>query len=242
MILISAILLGFLGSMHCVGMCGPLVIAIPVKSQSKLQVLMNGLSYNFGRVISYSFIGLIFGLLGESLSIIMLQSQLSIALGSIILLYLILPKSIKSKLKSNGKFTLHVGRMKSKMGALISRTTLSGSTLLGVLNGFLPCGLVYAAVAGAVATGNIFDSVIYMALFGIGTIPAMATLYYFKNQIDLQIRRKINKFIPYGIALVAIIMIFRGLNLGIPMLSPDLNKHTHTEKAEACCEPSEKFK
>lgn len=241
MIFLSAILLGFLGSMHCVGMCGPIVIAIPIKSQSKLQILLNGLTYNFGRVLTYSFIGLLFGLIGESLSIIVLQSHLSVTLGSLILLYLILPKSLKSSLKSNGKISFHLGQLKGKMSKQLSRTTFAGSLTLGVLNGFLPCGLVYAALAGAVATGAIFDSVIYMALFGIGTIPAMATLYYFKNQIDLQIRRKINKLIPYGMALVAIIMIFRGLNLGIPMLSPDLNKHTNTEKAEACCQPSEKF-
>ncbi len=238
MIFISALLLGFLGSVHCVGMCGPIVIAIPIKSQSNFRVLLNGITYNVGRVISYSIFGLLFGIVGESLTLVVLQSNLSIALGSIILIYLVLPKKIKSKIKSKGKISIHLSKLKSRMGKQLTRTTFSGSIILGVLNGLLPCGLVYAALAGAIATGSIIYSISYMALFGLGTIPAMLFLFYFKNQIDLQIRQKINKIIPYGIAFVAILMILRGLNLGIPMLSPDFSNHNKSGVIEADCEPS----
>ncbi len=238
MIFISALLLGFLGSVHCVGMCGPIVIAIPIKSQSNFRVLLNGITYNVGRVISYSIFGLLFGIVGESLTLVVLQSNLSIALGSIILIYLVLPKKIKSKIKSKGKISIHLSKLKSRMGKQLTRTTFSGSIILGVLNGLLPCGLVYAALAGAIATGSIIYSISYMALFGLGTIPAMLFLFYFKNQIDLQIRQKINKIIPYGIAFVAILMILRGLNLGIPMLSPDFSNNNKSGVIEADCEPS----
>ena len=173
-----------------------------------------------------------------SISNKVLQSNLSIALGSIILIYLVLPKKIKSKIKSKGKISIHLSKLKSRMGKQLTRTTFSGSIILGVLNGLLPCGLVYAALAGAIATGSIIYSISYMALFGLGTIPAMLFLFYFKNQIDLQIRQKINKIIPYGIAFVAILMILRGLNLGIPMLSPDFSNHNKSGVIEADCEPS----
>ena len=195
MILISAFLLGLLGSMHCVGLCGPIVMAIPVKTQSKIATLTNGLVYNFGRTLSYSFLGAIFGLIGESLSIFFLQANLSIAIGTLILLYLILPKNIKSKVKSHSKSRLFLEKLKSQISRQISRTTLSGSLFLGVLNGLLPCGLVYAALAGAVATGSLINSIFYMALFGLGTLPAMTFVYYFKNYISLNLRHKINKLI-----------------------------------------------
>jgi hypothetical protein len=242
MILIPAILLGFLGSMHCVGMCGPIVISIPVNNNGKFSSLVSNLLYNFGRVTTYSFFGLILGLLGESISLIFLQSHLSIFLGSVILLYLILPKSAKSFIKSNGKLTLKIGKLKQSIGKNLLRTSPLSSYILGVLNGFLPCGLVYAALAGALATASVLNSVLFMALFGIGTIPAMALLYHFKNQIDLQLRQKLNKIIPYGIAFVAILMILRGLNLGIPMISPNFDKSTLQQNAEECCEPSEILK
>lgn len=234
MILLPALLLGFLGSMHCVGMCGPIVISIPVNNNGKLSSLISNLLYNSGRVISYSFLGLIFGLLGESISLIFLQSHLSIFLGSVILIYLILPKNLKSKIKTNGQLTLKIWKLKQNIGKNLLRTNPLSSVILGILNGFLPCGLVYAALAGAIATASLLNSILYMALFGLGTIPAMALLYHFKNQIDLQIRRKINKVIPFGIALVAILMILRGLNLGIPMISPNFDKKSIENAGENC--------
>jgi sulfite exporter TauE/SafE len=241
MIFGAAFLLGFLGSMHCVGMCGPIVLAIPINNKNKISPYISNILYNFGRVITYSFLGLIFGFIGQSLSIIVLQSHISITFGSLILIYLLIPSKIKSKMKFGGGAVLNIGKIKQKISQNLLKTSYISSIFIGLLNGFLPCGLVYAALAGAVATASLKDAVIYMALFGTGTIPAMAFLYHFKSKISLKIRQKINKFIPFGIALVAILMILRGLNLGIPLVSPKIEQKENQILIDEHCEPSSKF-
>lgn len=238
MIFGAAFLLGFLGSMHCIGMCGPIVLAIPINKKTVIAPYLSNILYNLGRVITYSFIGLIFGFIGESLSIIVLQSHISITLGSIILLYLLIPSKLKSKFKFGGKMVINFGKLKQQISQNLLKTSYFSSIIIGILNGFLPCGLVYAAVAGAVATGDLKEAVNYMAMFGFGTIPAMAFLYHFKSKISIQIRQRINRFIPFGIALVAILMILRGLNLGIPLVSPKIEQIENQIIIDEHCEPS----
>jgi sulfite exporter TauE/SafE len=111
MIFGAAFLLGFLGSMHCVGMCGPIVLAIPINNKNKISPYISNILYNFGRVITYSFLGLIFGFIGQSLSIIVLQSHISITFGSLILIYLLIPSKFKSNMKFGGGAVLNISNI-----------------------------------------------------------------------------------------------------------------------------------
>jgi uncharacterized protein len=106
--------------------------------------------------------------------------------------------------------------------------------LIGILNGFLPCGLVYVALAGALNTGNAFSSVFYMALFGLGTLPVMLTVSIFGKFIAAPARRTINKIIPVFIVMLGILFILRGMNLGIKYISPALFHKATTEKIIQC--------
>ena len=216
----SALLLGFLGSLHCIGMCGPIAFMLPVdhKNSSK-KVAQVGL-YHIGRIISYSIIGLIFGLLGKSIYIFGLQQQLSIAIGALMIILVLLPNRITGKLKIAQPIYRSISKVKSMLGAALKKKTPDTFLTIGFLNGFLPCGLVYMAVFGAIAMGDTLNSVFYMALFGMGTIPLMTSAVYLGKFLNHNIKHKIQKAIPVVVVIIGVLFILRGLGLDIPYISP----------------------
>ena len=227
----AGLALGFFGSLHCIGMCGPIALALPVQSKSRFSFYSGRILYNLGRVITYSLMGFIIGLIGQRINLSRYQQIVSIALGIIILLSILLPSSIKNyfiKLKLIQSVTKYI---QSSIGTLFGRGNQSSLLSIGILNGFLPCGFVYMALAGALALGNVDKSILFMALFGLGTIPAMFTVSILTNLFGNNFRRKINRLIPIFAVLLAIIFILRGLNLGIPFISPKLDNATQMNHA-----------
>ncbi|WP_317897634.1 sulfite exporter TauE/SafE family protein [Aurantibacillus circumpalustris] len=219
----AAISLGFLGSFHCVGMCGPIALALPIGQLNSVQRFFSVLLYNFGRMFTYAIFGLIFGALGKSFALFGYQQALSITLGILILLGLFLPKKIISKWSITSSIYTFFNKLKTKLSSLFSKEGKKTLFLIGILNGLLPCGLVYMAVAGAIATSDILKGSIFMAVFGLGTFPVMIALPYFGNRINLTFRNKIRKVVPVFLGVMAVLLIVRGLNLGIPYLSPQHN-------------------
>lgn len=233
--LISAgLMLGVLGSMHCIGMCGPIALAIPHKGTTTFSIFSEAFIYNLGRVFTYSTMGLILGLVGSSFKLAGVQEQLSLIVGLIILLGVIIPKKYYSRLNDTKKISFFVSKIKLKFQKLLKSKSLISLLFIGILNGMLPCGLVYIALAGSFASGNALTSTMYMAAFGFGTLPVMATIFISKNLFTNNIRQKINKLIPYGIALVALLMILRGLALDIPYISPVLPETVLSEEPSCC--------
>lgn len=230
--------IGLFGSMHCLGMCGPLVLAIPHISETKAGIAIDGLIYNLGRTITYTTMGLILGLLGLSAQFAGIQDYVSIALGVIMLLTLVIPKKYYSFVNDTKSINKFVIRIKKQLKNVLENKSRFSLIIIGILNGLLPCGLVYVALAGSLAMGDVVSSAIYMFAFGLGTLPMLAVLYFSKNMISGKFRAKINKFIPYAIAIVAIILILRGLNLGIPLISPDESK-TKISNTQGCCGTNE---
>ncbi|GAB4291785.1 MAG: sulfite exporter TauE/SafE family protein [Ignavibacteriaceae bacterium] len=220
--LLSALAIGFFGSFHCIGMCGPIAIALPVPNSSNISFFAGRILYNIGRIVTYSFLGAIFGLIGSGFYIAGFQQSVSVAIGLIILIYLFIPFEFKKFLRQlpvTEKVKKPIQRIISE---LFSKNTLPVLFLIGLLNGLLPCGFVYVAIGGAVAAGDAITGSAFMMLFGFGTVPAMFAASVFGKFINLNIRRKINRTIPVFAAILAIIFILRGLNLGIPYLSPNL--------------------
>jgi len=232
---VTAISLGLLGSFHCIGMCGPIALALPVHQSSPLRKVVAILLYNAGRIITYSLLGFLFGMIGQGFAVFGLQQVLSVTLGVFILLSVILPKSFVSRLGAAKKMMPLLGRLKAGLSDLFSKRNLFSLFSIGVLNGLLPCGLVYMAIAGAVSTGRIADSVLFMALFGMGTVPVMLSLSWFSNMVSVKSRNSIRRTMPYLVSVMAVLMIVRGLNLGIPYLSPSYHQE---EKTVSCCEKS----
>ena len=218
--LVSALIFGLLGSFHCVGMCGPIAFLLPVDHNNNIRKLGQIALYHFGRLSSYAIIGLLFGLLGKSFSLFGLQQQLSILVGALMILVILLPYKKFSKYNGSKPIFKIVSKVKSNLGKQLKRKSPDTFYTIGFLNGFLPCGLVYMAVFGAIASGTALEGSLYMAVFGLGTIPLMTTAIYLGNFINLNIRSKIRKAVPVFVILIGLLFILRGMGLGIPYLSP----------------------
>jgi uncharacterized protein len=224
--ILVALTLGLLGSFHCVGMCGPIALALPVSNGSLLYKSTGRFIYNAGRILTYSTIGFAFGLAGKGLAIAGLQQAMSIILGSAILISVIFGYSIMNRLDPTSFIYKSVGKLKSILGKLINRKSFSSLFTLGLLNGLLPCGLVYMALTAALATGDAFKGASFMFFFGLGTMPLMFAVSMIGNIISLSAINKIRKTIPVMMGIVGILLVVRGLNLGIPMMSPKVNNET----------------
>ena len=228
----SAFLLGLAGSMHCVGMCGPLALSLPVSHKSDLARLNGGLIYNAGRILSYSLLGFAFGTIGQLIISSGLQNKLSISLGIIILVYLFIPKSFYSYFKINAANTPFLF-LRQAIGKLFQSKKFSSLFFIGILNGFLPCGLVYLALSSSLLTGSSIHGGAFMFLFGLGTFPLMFATVFMGSYLNQRVRLKINKALPVFLFMMAALLIIRGMELGIPYLSPS-SIHLHAQAAVSC--------
>ncbi len=221
-------MLGLVGSLHCVGMCGAIALALPHPGRGWTSFITGRLAYNLGRILTYSLIGAVFGLIGRSLALAGIQRWISIGAGVAILLGLVV-----SSRHTTPPLVRAVGWLKNRLGSLLQQRSFSSLLLLGMLNGLLPCGLVYAAAAASLATGNLLSGVEYMAVFGLGTVPLMFGVSLSGKTLLAPFRLHLQKLIPVSLALVALLLILRGLSLGIPFLSPDLA----SGQASCCAAP-----
>jgi sulfite exporter TauE/SafE len=224
----TAFILGLAGSVHCAGMCGPLALALPPAAGGVAARVLNRSLYNLGRIITYGLLGILFGLIGKSLALAGVQRWFSIAIGVIILVGL-----VAGQLDSLTHYVAGpVNQLKAMLGVLLRQRSAGALFMFGLLNGLLPCGLVYVACAGATATGGIASAVEYMVAFGLGTTPMMLALSLAGSLIPAATRLKLQKLIPICVGLVALLLILRGLALGIPYLSPDCAAGLH---GKSCC-------
>jgi uncharacterized protein len=221
----AAMVLGLVGSLHCAGMCGPLALALPSTGSSRLGFLFGRLAYNLGRIITYCLLGVIFGLVGRSLVLAGVQRWVSVALGVLLLAGLFSSR----KLAIWYPVITLIEKLKFRMAKLLRRRSFVSLLTLGVLNGFLPCGLVYVACAGAIATGGLVSGLKYMAGFGLGTVPLMLGIGLSGHLVPMALRLQLRKAIPISVFLLASLLILRGLGLGIPYVSPNL------AGGSACC-------
>jgi len=221
-----AIALGLLGSLHCAAMCGPLLLALPMPPGGPGRYIAGRVIYQAGRIATYCLLGFVAGQVGRSIFLVGLQRWLSIALGLAILIGFLAAK----KAALSAPVLWLVGRLRSGMSAQLHRRGFRSLVLLGMLNGLLPCGLVYVALAGAVSQGRLLDGIAYMACFGLGTVPMMLGIGISGRVFPLSFRVKLRRAIPAGVCLVGGLLILRGLALGIPYVSPSL-----VAGIPACC-------
>ena len=232
--ILAAFLVGLVGSLHCIGMCGPIAIALPVPDSSNLSFFTGRILYNLGRVVTYSFLGAILGLLGGRIALVGAQQVVSIILGVVIIIAVLLPQKYKNYFAQHLIVQKLAQPLKENIGILFKKGTFSAMFLIGILNGFLPCGLVYVALAGAIASGNAISGASVMILFGLGTVPAMFAATIFGKFINVGIRTKIRKAVPVLAIILGVIFILRGMNLGISYLSPKLSSGTEVSSEMDC--------
>jgi sulfite exporter TauE/SafE len=212
-----AFFIGLFGSVHCIGMCGPLAFAVPVSQNRWWYIVADKLLYNTGRVITYTFLGLLIGFVGKQLWLYNLQQGVSLISGMLIIMA---GFSRLFKLQIAGlKFTPHVLKPVNRLlqYALQHR---AGHLVVGLLNGFLPCGFVYLALVGAVNTSSPANAASYMFWFGVGTFPLMLAATISSGFVGPVVRRRVNRAMPYLMVCLGFWFILRGLNLDIPYLSP----------------------
>ncbi|MGC4038567.1 MAG: sulfite exporter TauE/SafE family protein [Chitinophagaceae bacterium] len=225
-ILLAGLTLGLAGSIHCIGMCGPLSLALPTLHLSKRMRFISILLYQLGRIITYASLGLIFGLLGRGFYIAGIQQWVSVIIGSLILilagLYFIRRYTIQVTFLHS--FFTGLQRLMSRL--MKTDAGIRGFLLLGITNGLLPCGMVYIAIATTLSYSQLLQSVSFMACFGVGTLPAMLVVAYSKQWLRPQSKVLFRRAVPYVIALAGVLLILRGLNLGITFISPQLTQTT----------------
>lgn len=216
----SALIFGLLGSFHCVGMCGPIAFLLPLDRKSRPRRLFQLVSYHTGRLLTYSLIGFVFGLVGKSLNLFGIQQQLSIFIEVGMIAMIIIPARIFNRHNFSKPIYTAVGKVKNAMGSTLKKKDPGTFFTIGFLNGLLPCGLVYMAVFGALASGGSVYGALYMILFGLGTIPLMTTAIYLGNFLKGQVKRRLLKVIPVFVVIIGLLFILRGMGLGIKYISP----------------------
>jgi sulfite exporter TauE/SafE len=219
--LVAAVLLGLMGSLHCVGMCGPIAFVLPVDRNNTLKKIGQIFIYHFGRLLAYGILGMIFGFLGKGLYVFGIQQKLSIMIGFLMIIVVLIPYKTFNRYNLSKPIYKIISSLKNQLGKELKKKSPDTFLTIGFLNGFLPCGLIYMALFGAVAMGNFIQGGIYMILFGLGTIPLMTTSVYFSGVLKGTLRKKIQKLIPVFVVVIGVLFIIRGLGLGIPYISPE---------------------
>ena len=218
--LFSALFFGLISSLHCVGMCGPIAMMLPVDRSNEAKKVLQILLYHLGRMTAYGSLGLVFGLLGKSFYLAGMQQQLSIFVGIFMIFIVLIPEKIFMKYNFSKPVYRLISRVKSALGNQFKKKSNKALFTIGLLNGFLPCGLVYVALFGALAMQGISLGVLYMVLYGLGTIPLMSMAVYFGGFLSLNFRNKLQKIIPVVAVVIGTLFILRGLGLSIDFVSP----------------------
>lgn len=212
-----ALSMGLLSSFHCIAMCGPIALALPVQKGNKFQQFAGLAFYNFGRTFTYAALGIALGSLGSSFAWLGYLRYLSILSGTLMLLYVLWPARLDTYFHPPKFWQKFIQHLKKQMGEILRSRKMQSGFLLGILNGLLPCGLVYLALISSIATGNALNGGFYMLMFGIGTLPAMMAVGFFKQWFSISLRTSIRKLTPYMLTLVGIVLIMRGILIQYPV-------------------------
>lgn len=234
---ITPLTIGLIGSFHCIGMCGPIVVALPLKKHNLISKISGGILYNSGRVVTYSILGILFGLLGRGIHMAGFQQWTSILLGIAMIISVLFPFFFREKIIIGNLFTGFSARLIGRLRKLFTDRSYFSLLMIGLLNGLLPCGLVYVAIAGAINSGTVLSGTLFMMFFGIGTIPLLLLVTLASDAIGQQVRSKMQKVVPYFVFLLGVLFILRGMSLGIPFVSPAAEKLAPKEMVEkgSCC-------
>ena len=218
--LYTAIIFGLISSLHCIGMCGPIAMMLPVDHKNSSKKAFQILIYHMGRLTSYGVLGLAFGLLGRGFYMAGIQQQLSIAVGIGMIVLAVVPEKILANYNFSKPVYRLITRIKSSLGAQFKRKTPDAFFTIGLFNGLLPCGLVYAALFGAIAMQNVTLGIAYMILYGLGTIPMMSAVVYVSSLLSMPFRNQLQRAVPIVTVVIGVLFVLRGMGLDIAYISP----------------------
>ncbi len=212
-----AFTLGLFGSLHCVGMCGPLAIAFcDNKEDNMARRFRSGLAYNLGRTFTYAILGLFFGLLGSFIVVVDLQKVLSIVLGVLLVISFLVSYDIDQKINGLPVVRAFYDKLRLGISNMYSKAKQYHPFTLGTANGLLPCGLVYLALAGAIASGSLLNGMVFMSFFGLGTIPMLLSLVLGIKFLSPKMRFQFRRILPYVTLFFGLFLIYRGIVVDMP--------------------------
>ena len=213
--------MGLLGSVHCIGMCGPLVMALPISQMNPIQKVLATILYHIGKITTYGLLGVVVGVFGKQIPFYNVQQHLSIVIGSLMLVYVLWVFYLHPKRKLGFlKIDWLQKPIIAALGKLFKQNNVGSFLLIGFLNGLLPCGMIYLALGSAWANQSALQSGLFMVLFGLGTLPALLMVAFGGQLMGFAFRQKIQKALPYMLFSMGVLLILRGMNLGIPYISP----------------------
>lgn len=227
-VIIMALLMGFTGSLHCAGMCGPIVWIMPFQMFNGAKKVIAIALYHIGRVSVYAALAVILHSF-RSMFDPKVQQYISIILGSILLL-----AGVLSFFSASWNMNLPWGGfVKKQLGNVIGKPGLGAITAAGILNGMLPCGLVYMALSASMTLGTAAQAAGMIYIFGIGTLPMLVSITLLKTKVNFLRSSHIKKFIPVVVFSFGCLFVLRGMNLGIPYLSPKVV--VSAGEVHSCC-------
>jgi len=228
--ILMAFLMGFTGSLHCAGMCGPIIWIMPFQAFSGLQKMLAIALYHIGRISVYALMAVVLHSFKELFNP-RVQQYVSVFSGVLLLVAGIITfvpgHSIKFKLPWSEP-------VKKMLGKVIGSPGLGAIAAAGVLNGLLPCGLVYMALSATMAMPSAAGAAILMYVFGVGTMPMLVGITLLKSRMNFVKGVNIKRFAPVIVFSFGLLFVLRGLNLGIPYLSPKVEM-TAKEVKSSCC-------
>lgn len=221
--------MGLAGSLHCAGMCGPIIWVMPFQVLTGYKKWLGIALYHFGRISVYALMGLVL----HSFSALFhpqWQQYISIVLGIVLLVV-----GIISFIPGRNSFSLPwAGFVKSRLGHFIGSPSVFSLFITGTLNGLLPCGMVYMALSAAATADTALQSMALMYAFGAGTLPMLIALTVLKSKASFLRIQHVKKLVPVVMLVFGCIFVLRGMNLGIPYLSPQVAVEQHEVKATCC--------
>lgn len=225
----TAFLLGFLGSFHCLGMCGPIALAVSARDNSRF--LTNKIIYNLGRTVTYTLLGVLVGAVGLSLQLAGLQQWFSILTGAFIILMAFFYKQSERWVTGAVGFSSLSGKVKKGLGKYLKMGGWKAFFAGGLINGLLPCGMVYIALLASLALQDPLQGALYMMAFGIGTLPLMLVVMLSGKLFSVHVRQKFLRAMPYFAMFIGVLFILRGSGLGIHYVSPQLQHFVYGAQA-----------
>lgn len=213
-----AFLMGLFGSLHCAVMCGPIMLGMPFKKQDFLQGGIQLLLYQLGRILIYTFLGALLGTFGSSIRVFSDQKVLSMSIGIVLVIF----TALQFNTGYRNRFSALQSRVLNSLSRLMGKVfnLPFWGFFAGMLNGIIPCGMVYLALATALNTGSVKSGATFMFLFGLGTTPLMLMVSLGGIYLKKYIRFNSNKLIPWFMFFMGALLILRSADLGIPFISP----------------------
>lgn len=216
--IIVALTLGLFGSLHCLGMCGPIAFGFQkFNPHHRSRLLLNGIIYNSGRILTYTFLGFVLGVIGQAFWVSGIQKTISVVAGIFFIFLFFKSMDLEQVLFRIPGFRFILSKYSNFISTSFSERMYHNGFVLGIINGLIPCGLVYIALAGALLEGDIISSMTFMFLFGLGTFPMMFFVVVGSGYLNFNSRKIFTKVTPYLQLAMGMWFMYRGLSIDYPM-------------------------